>query len=59
MKRTLAGGQMLRWRHLCLTVTLIKATMPAYRVGILALSSRGRYRGDERPPPRGDNARGS
>ena len=44
MKRTLAGGQMLRWRHLCLTVTPVKATMPAYLVGILALPSRGRYR---------------
>ena len=42
MKRTLAGGQMLRWRHLCLTVTPVKATMPAYLVGILALPCRGR-----------------
>ena len=44
MKRILTGGQMLRWRHLYLTVTLVKATMPAYLVGILALPSRGRYR---------------
>ena len=60
MKRILTGGQMLRWRHLYLTVTLVKATVPAYLVRILALPFM--LQADECPPPRptrDDNVRGS